>query len=229
MPKYHPSDDGKIIDGRTVVWIDPSRRGAAGSPDQDADGDDAAVSRTADPANGAKPGSPGGTEDGEFEIALTLVAAGGTPMAHEKVRVVDPATNKTVGAVGVTDADGVYRARVPAEKEYHLVLASEAPGEEDPSPLGDPLGGHERVEEEHSTLSVELLDAGGAPLKGEKVQVKPGQGDAFEAVSDDDGCIHRLAEPGTYQLTVRGKTFKAHTIFHSDREGTDIPYRIVVK
>jgi len=165
--------------------------------------------------------------EGGFTLEVTLHAAGGTPMAHERIRIVDPDSGQPVGEPVVTDEEGVLRAKVPEEKEYHLVVESEE-AEQDELPALD-LGGHERGSDEHSVLSVELLDAEGKPLQGEKVQVKGEQGAGFEVVTGDDGCFHELAEPGVYQLTVRGKSFKAHTIFHDDRGDSAAPYRFVVR
>jgi hypothetical protein len=174
--------------------------------------------------NGAKGSSSGG-----FTIEIALQAAGGTPMAHERIRIVDPDSGKAIGELAVTDEEGVLRAKVPAEKEYHLIVENDAAEQDDLPSLGDDLGGHERSPSEHSVLSVELLDGDRAPLKGEKVQVKGEHGEDFEVVTDEEGCFHQLTEPGVYELTVRGKPLKAHTIFHDDREGTEVPYRLVVR
>jgi hypothetical protein len=179
--------------------------------------------------NGAKGSSRYRAKAGEdgFTIEVTLHAAGGTPMAHERIRIVDPDTGNPVGEPVLTDEEGVLRAKVPEEKEYHLVVVNEAAKEDELPELE--LGGHERDSSEHSVLSVELLDGDRQPLKGEKVQVKGTQGDGFEVVTDDDGCFHQLAEAGVYELTVRGNSFKAHTIFHDDRGDSAAPYRFVVR
>ncbi|MGZ6124246.1 MAG: hypothetical protein ACXWLR_04755 [Myxococcales bacterium] len=170
-----------------------------------------------------------GEEDAGFQIEITLHAKGGTPMAHERIRIVDPDTDEPVGEAVVTDEEGVLRATVPEEKEYHLVVEDEPAETDELPPLADDPGGHEPSTSEHSMLSVELLDAERAPLKGERVQVKGEHGADFEVVTDDEGCFHELAENGVYELTVRGQSFKAHTIFHDDREGSEVPYRFVLR
>jgi hypothetical protein len=175
------------------------------------------------------PGTPGGIADGAFVIELQLHAAGGTPLAHERIRIHDPDTGEPVGAPGVTNEKGVLRARVPAEKHYHLMVVNDAGEEHELPERGDALGGHERSPDEHAVLSVKLLDAARAPLKAEKVHVKGDQGAEFDVVTDDDGCFHELAEPGVYDLAVRGSSFKAHTVFHGDREGTAVPYQFIVR
>ncbi|SRR6266849_3205050 len=175
-----------------------------------------------------KPGTPGGVQDGKFHIEIALQAAGGTPLAHERVRIHDPDTGQPVGGPAVTDENGVLRANVPEEKDYEVVVENDAPEDHELPSLGDHLGGDEPSSTEHSILSVELLDAGRAPIKGEKVHVKGEQGE-FDAVTDDEGCIHELAEPGAYTLTVKGKSVTAHTIFQEDRQGSDVPYRFVLR
>jgi hypothetical protein len=179
--------------------------------------------------NGAKGSSryrPKAGEDG-FTIEVTLHAAGGTPMAHERIRIVDPDTGNPVGEPVLTDEEGVLRAKVPEEKEYHLVVENEEAGQDELPDLD--LGGHAKGADEHSVLSVELLDGDRQPLKGEKVQVKGEHGEGFEVTTGDDGCFHELAESGVYELTVRGNSFKAHTIFHDDRGDSAAPYRFVVR
>jgi len=175
-----------------------------------------------------KPGAPGGVKEGKFHIEIALRAAGGTPLAHERVRIHDPDTGQPVGEPAVTDEKGVLRANVPEEKDYQVVVENDAPEDHHLPALGDHLGGHEPSSTQHSMLSVELLDAARAPVKGEKVHVKGEQGE-FDAVTDDEGCIHELAEPGAYTLTVKGKSVTAHTIFQEDRQGSEVPYRFVLR
>src|SRR5438067_9517411 len=64
-------------------------------------------------AEGLKPGTPGGDPEGKFEIEVTLTAAGGTPLAGEKVAIVDPVSEEQIGSPGVTDEKGLLKARVP--------------------------------------------------------------------------------------------------------------------
>jgi len=175
-----------------------------------------------------EPGAPGGVKDGKFQIEITLKALGGTPLAHERVRIHDPETGQPVGEAALTDENGVLRALVPEEKDYDVVVEND-PAEDHQLPsLGDHLGGDEPSSTQHSILSVELLDARGAPLKGEAVHVQ-GDGGEFDAVTDDEGYLHELAEPGVYTLTVQGKSLTAHTVFQEDRQGNEAAYRLVVR
>jgi hypothetical protein len=175
-----------------------------------------------------EPGAPGGVKDGKFQIEITLKAVGGTPLAHERVRIHDPDTGEPVGEAALTDENGVLRARVPEEKDYDVVVEADPAEQHELPPLGEHLGAHEPSAARHSMLSVELLDAAGAPLKGEAVHVE-GDGGGFDAITDDEGCLHELAEPGVYTLTVRGTSLSAHTVFQEDRQGNDVPYRFVVR
>ncbi len=178
--------------------------------------------------DGQESDAPDGTKNA-FAIEVQLTAAGGTPMANERVRLYDPDTGQPVGEPVVTDEKGVLRAKVSAEKDYHVVVENDLPEEHELPSLDVDQGAHEPSSSEHWMLSVELLDAAQAPIKGEKVHVKGEHGAEFDAVTDDEGCFHELAELGVYNLTVRGKSFAAHTILHEDRQGTEIGYRFTVR
>ena len=68
-----------------------------------------------------------------FAIEVQLTAAGGAPLAGERVRIIDPDTNEQVGKPVMTDKHGVLRARVPEQKEYHFLPMPDEP-KEDPIP-----------------------------------------------------------------------------------------------
>src|SRR5438067_1309605 len=154
--------------------------GAAGS---------AAAAAGKKPGAQPKPGAEGGVKDGKFHIEMKLKAKGGTPLAHERVRLHDPDTGKPVGEPAVTDEKGILRARVPAKKKYHVHIEHDPKEKHQLPPLGHHLGAHGKSSSRHSVLSVEFLDAKRAPVKGEKVKIK-GPGGEFEATTDEHGCIH---------------------------------------
>src|SRR5207237_10057648 len=54
-----------------------------------------------------------------FAIEVQLTAAGGTPLAGERGRIVDPDTNQQVGNPEMTDKHGVLRPRAPAQQQPH--------------------------------------------------------------------------------------------------------------
>src|SRR5207237_10715578 len=56
-----------------------------------------------------------------FAIEVHLTAAGGTPLAGERVRIVDPATNEQVGKPVMTAKHDVLRDLVPEQKEAHFL------------------------------------------------------------------------------------------------------------
>jgi hypothetical protein len=174
---------------------------------------------------GAREGTPGGDPEGAYAIEVQLHAAGGTPLATERVRIVDPDTNQQIGTVAVTDANGIVRARVPEEKEYHFV------------PVGDDAVDHENpwaasgaaaAGQDHCLLFVMLADAGGAPLAGETVTVKDEAGAEHSARTDDEGCIRLVTDPGAYELLIRKNKFVAHTLFMSDLGDDPVPYRFTL-
>jgi len=179
---------------------------------------------------GPAPGTVGGVEGGAYVIEVQLHAAGGTPLAHERVRIHDPDTGEEVGEPGVTDENGVLKARVPADKEYAIHIDADAP-EEYPDAFSDhehPLAAHLPYPDEHAVLHVALLDAQGDPLKSETVQVKDEAGTAQELKTDDRGTIELQVEHGLFTLQVRGKELVAHSVLSGELSGEDAPYRFVV-
>ena len=77
-------------------------------------------------------------------------------------------------------------------------------------------------------MFVALTDESGQPLKGEKVNVKDESGSAHELVTDEEGHLRLAADPGAYELEVRGKTFVAHTLFTTDLDDDPQPYRFTL-
>jgi hypothetical protein len=164
----------------------------------------------------------------KFHIHLQLHAAGGTPLAGEKVRIHDPETGEQV-ATATTDDKGVLEISVPAEKDYHVFVDDE-PAEQQTDEFSGALQGAPREPDRHAVLWVALVDAKGAPLKGEKVQIKGEEGAAQESETDDQGCINMVVEPGVFTLEVRGKSLVAHSIFHDDPiAGDGAPYKFVLR
>lgn len=84
MPKYLPSDDGKVIDGKTIVFINlPGAAGPAGSADAGAKAADG-TSSTSTVAAGKRP-TPAEKEAvaGAQAAALTSAAKDGVPFCEE--------------------------------------------------------------------------------------------------------------------------------------------------
>jgi carboxypeptidase family protein len=161
-----------------------------------------------------------------FAVEVQLTAAGGTPLAGERVRIIDPDTNEQVGQPVTTDKRGVLRAGVPEQKEYQFFPVADEPVEPP-----DPWSAHgpaATIPQEHSLLFVVLTDESAQPLKGEKVNVKDESGSANEVVTDDDGHVRLTTDPGVYELEVRGKTFVAHTLFTTDLGDEPQPYRFTL-
>ena len=223
MPKYYPSDDGKIIDGKIIVFLRPSRYGPPLGK----------ASRTATAAQSEDAGTDTAPEDrppdGPYEIHAQLHAAGGTPMANERLRVQDPDTQEVIGTV-TANKQGVVRARVPEEKTYHFFVADGGGEEVEANPFEDlDVQPPDRIEDaDHAFLMVLFVDAKGAPLKGEKVQVQGPSGGSLEETTDDTGHLNLGADHGVFKLEVRGNSFVAHSLFPDEIEGETAPYRFEV-
>jgi hypothetical protein len=221
MTKFHPRDDGSLVDGKIVVFLKPGPRAAAPA---DAPGGKPADDEPADP-----PGTVGGIPGSEFSIEIQLFAEGGTPLAAERVRVVDPDSKEEVGKPGVSDEAGVFRAGVPEEKEYQLfaviggkeqeIDAWSAAG----SPPSDPVAG-----DEHPMLIVLVVDGKGTPLAGEKVHVKAETGDEWDLETDARGRVALECEPGLFTVTARGIDLLAHSVFNGDLFDETAPCRLEV-
>lgn len=167
---------------------------------------------------GPAPGSPAGLANAPFEIHATLQAVGGTPMAAERFRVYDPDSGEPLGEAGRSDDNGVIRAGVPAQKEYQIVIENDPSEEEELPSLADGLDVNGPMRDLHPVLSVQLLDLAGRPIAGEKVHAEGPEGALLEQVTDDDGAFHALTVEGTFQLTIRGKRFAAHTVLLDERD-----------
>jgi hypothetical protein len=194
----------RLRDGRMAVLIIGAKEAGAG-------GDEAPV-----------PGTVGGLADGAFAIEVQLTAAGGTPLAAEPVRIVDPDSGQDVGKPGVTDERGVLRARVPEQKEYEFHAVAFGVEHDDPWGAAAPIAA---AGQEHSVLFVALTDRAGSPLANENVTVKDEAGSEHPGQTDGEGCLRLVTDPGVYELRVRENTFVAHTLFTSDLGDEPKPYR----
>jgi len=167
--------------------------------------------------------------EGAFVIEVQLHAAGGTPLANERIRIHDPDTGQQVGEPAVTDENGVLRAKVPAEKDYQFFVDTEL-GEDHPDEFAELLQPPPRDSDEHATLRVAFVDPGGQPVKGEAVKVTTAHGNSQDAKTDDDGKIELIAEPGVFTLEARGRSFVAHSVFPDDLgEAGGIPCKFVLR
>ena len=179
--------------------------------------------------NGIKGGNRSGG-GGAFVLEVQLHAAGGTPLANERVRIHDPETGEPVGEPAVTDENGVLRARVPAGKEYHVHLDPDA-AEEHPDAFEDhehPLAAQLPHPDEHAVLHVAFDDAEGAPRKGEVVKITDQHGQSQELQTDERGRFELVVDHGPFTLEVQGATFQAHSVMSGDLAGEEAPYHFVV-
>jgi hypothetical protein len=228
VPKYSLRDDGKVVDGKVVIFLKP-RRSADGPKDGPASGEKgeggALAGGGADAAADAALAEA--AKNYKFHIEVQLHAAGGTPLACEKVRIVDPDNNEPVN-IGETDDKGVLRAKVPAKKDYHIFVHDQDVGDTSENAfdgvVDDPPHG-----DQHPVLSVAVSDASGKPLKGEKVQIKGEDGSSQELTTDDDGYLHVPVEHGVYTLLARGKEMLAHSVFTDDKRAEGAAYLFQIR
>jgi hypothetical protein len=224
MTKYHPRDDGSLVDGKVVVFLKPGPRKEQPPPARRAAETEADDAGPLDP-----PGTIGGIPGAPYGIEIQLFAAGGTPLAAERVRVVDPDSKEEVGKPGVSDEQGVFRAGVPEEKEYQLfavvngvdqeVDAWSAEGSEPSKPV---------AADEHPMLIVLVVDGQGAPLTGEAVHVKAETGEEWDLKTDVRGRVALEVEPGLFTVTARGTDLVAHSVFNGDLFDETAPCRLEI-
>lgn len=174
---------------------------------------------------GAK-GSQAARSEGGFVLEVQLHAAGGTPLANERVRIHDPDTGEQVGEAVTTDASGVLKTRVPAEKEYQIHLDDD-PAEDHAHDWGEVAAPASSADRD-AVLDVQIVDGAGEPVKGLAVQARADGKESQEAVTGDDGRIHMAVEPGVYTLEAGGASFVAHSVFHDEIEGGESPYRFTL-
>ncbi|HTO96107.1 MAG TPA: hypothetical protein VMK66_03600 [Myxococcales bacterium] len=161
-----------------------------------------------------------------FRIEVQLHAAGGTPLAGERVRILDPETGEAVGEPILTDGSGILSASVPREKEYEIHVLGEQAEDEGHAwaEMDAPTTGPDR----HAVLDVQFLDAEGAPAKDLEVQLEDAEGAVQEAVCGADGRIHLVVEPGLFTLEAGGASFVAHSVFHDELDEEDPAYRFAL-
>lgn len=178
-----------------VSGVRGSRRTWAGRHDRAAPGDGAAKS-----ADDSEAGAP---EEFKHLLALKLVAIGGTPLARERVQVIDPDTGKAVGKPVETNEAGVLRAKVPEKKKYQVQILEDPPLEDQETPRAM------LTPDRPMHIDALFLDARGAPLADQPVAVTSG-GEQTDGRTDAEGWFHLAAAEGLTLLELRGQNFYAH-------------------
>jgi phage protein D len=151
-----------------------------------------------------------------YLISAQVKSIGGTILANHPVRILDE-RGRRVGEVLITDAEGVVRAQVPANKRYRIEI------------LDDDLGVApvELHPDAPAVLLCHFFDEAGAPVAGEAVEAKADD-DKLELRTDENGRVEAPARLAVWELTVRGQTFHAHSLLAADREKDENHYRFVV-
>ena len=155
-------------------------------------------------------------------ISAEVKGLGNTPLPNQMVQIVDPDSREPVGPPVKTDDKGRVVAEVPENKAYDIHIV-----DDDDLDHTTPEADHDDL---RATLLVELVDRAGAPVANERAQLKDPAGAATEATTGADGRIElHEVQAGAFEIGVKGKTVKAHTLFTEDLEGPQAaPYRVVV-
>ena len=160
-------------------------------------------------------------------LSTRITARGGTPLVDQLVEIVDPDSHEPVGPPVRTDENGQLLAEVPEDKPYDIRILDD----DEPDPIESPLERSpvDESQEERPVLAVRLLDESGAPLANERYEAKGPMG-SFSGITDAEGDVEvDGVESGAYEITIRGKTLKAHTLYSTDLEQDGEPYRLVVR
>jgi len=156
-------------------------------------------------------------------ISVQMNAVGGTPIAGERVRIVDPDSGEVVAEANADD-EGRVVATVPENKTYDLRVVDDDDGEDAAEPQEhDPHGeaGHDTL------LLIEFVDASGQPLANEAISLRGPSGEG-DGRTDGEGKFEVHAEPGAYEVQIRGKRLIVHTLYEDDLRDGRAPYRVVV-
>ncbi len=159
-------------------------------------------------------------------ISRKLVARGGTPFVHQPVEIIDPDTGRPVGDPVTTDAEGNVFVRVPEDKAYAIRIVDD--DEPDDPPPG--IESHDAPDSDidATVLAVRLVDPAGAAIANESWEAT-GPGGRLSGTTDAEGDVgHEGVAAGVYELTVRGHTYKVHTLYVSDLD-PERPNKLVVR
>ena len=153
-------------------------------------------------------------EGDAYVLSAEMKAPGGEPLAHERVSIIDPDTGGVLTEV-LTDQDGRFATRVPAQKNYHLRLE------------GEELYHTEQLQDDEIAylLAVKFFTFARKPLANKRVKIT-GEGLTVEEATDDEGAIRMHMPAGEYELDLEGVKFRAHTILQMELEAGD-PHQFI--
>ena len=160
----------------------------------------------------------GETGPGDVHVLVAEVKGiGDTLLVNHPVRILDPESGAEA-AYAVTDAQGVIHVEVPENKTYRIEIV-----DEESDHAVDPL----QTAEERAALICHFVDSSGSPIANEKVEGKSGE-ESFELTTDENGRIVSPARLDSYELTIRGESFTAHSLPVTDGQKEESVYRFVV-
>lgn len=156
-----------------------------------------------------------------YWLAAQVKLIGDDPAVNHAVRIVDPDTGKVVLDDLTTDDQGVVRAEVPENKEYHIELV------EPDTPMEFPDADY-GMGDSHAFLRCRFVDEAGNPIANQQVEAKFGDDD-IPFVTDADGQIEAVAHLGAYELVIGDQTFYAHSVPAEDADRDEAVHVFVVR
>jgi len=146
--------------------------------------------------------SQGTSSDANIHVfKAQLQSPGGQPLGFEQVVILKAGTEEQVAGPFTTDETGSIGVVVSAPGQYDVQLVDD--GSTHPPRMVPDI--------EVSTHLYCQFFADGVPAAGELVTIT-GNGSTFAVALGQLGELEVAADPGAYELMLRGQTFKAHTM-----------------
>jgi len=160
-------------------------------------------------------------------IVAEVKGIGDVPLANQKVQVVDPDSQEPVGDPVVADEKGKIVVLVPENKAFDLHIVDDDPGIDHPPHLDPNI---KDGQDDRAFMFLQVVNPDGSPVAGEKLSLKSADGKTtHDDTTNDKGTIEVEVPPGVYEVSVKGKTLKASTLYFSDfAEEGGKPYSIIV-
>lgn len=150
-----------------------------------------------------------------FLLVAEVKLIGDTPLINHAVRILDPDTGEVV-AEDKTNENGVVRTEVPKKKTYRIEIVDDHHDQHEWNTVHVP----------HPMLRVRFVDSAGSPVPHLEVTVKDLEGNAIEAMADEDGLLEMPAHLTLHEVLVGDDAHWVHALLH--RDGADDAYEIVV-
>ena len=141
-------------------------------------------------------------------IAVELKGLGDTALPNHKARILDPETGEPATDWLESDDEGILRARVPDDRPWRIEIFDDGL---------DEAAVHVEAEDAPALLLCQFVDAAGAPIADEPVEVSIGE-EKLSLRTDASGKLEAHVPLAACELKVREHSFTAHGIPAADRE-----------